>query len=335
MNRLQTSHINGTFVNLAPYAAPGSLADLVSRVDECFEWLEDTLQQPLRGRVNNYKKLLGQYERIRGVWSDKMHDLLQSVSELTTLVEIAHLLREQSSEEFKRTLKLAVDGKIFLSNTADRSSDRSRNFLFELATACQFARAGFPVNLSKRTDVVVETPKLHIECKRASSEGAIRALVKDALAQIRKTCEPGEGGVVYLDITEMAEIKHIPLVFNHTGFLERFSRPPSKEALLAQVADYIDEHVAAFAGEKARLVSSMLPDHICLVQNYSFAGFQLSLMDERAVIGRRAYVYAAAGATSGAQAGMLSAIEEAGTGVFGLGQRIVPTARAARPCNPE
>ena len=319
MSTNRKAFISGSFISLAPYSSPGCLPDLIARVDDCCKWLEDELKHPLQGRINDYKKLLSRYERIRGSYSDEMHNVLQSVAELATLVDTEYFLREQSSKEFRTTLKLSIDGKVYLSDTQDPSSDRSRNFLFELAVACQFARAGYGVDLTKPTDVIVNEPKLHIECKRVGSERKIRNLAKDALVQIQETCLPGESGVIYLDITEMAGIKHVPMVFDTSRFPHYLTPPHTEEELLDEIADYVDQHVVEFANEKAKSLLALLPKNVYLVLNFNYVGFQVSLVHERAMVGRRVYLYSPDGATGAVHDDVMAALRQASEGASGVG----------------
>lgn len=176
MSDRRTAYISGSFVSLAPYRSSGCLPDLIDRVDDCCQWIEDELKQPLRGRINDYKKLLSRHERIRGRYSDEMHSVLQSVSELATLVDIAYFLREQSSEEFRAARKVE-----------QLQASDLRIAVLEAQLAESQARVAEPKQASARVDELCTELRQHkavLEAQLDSAKGA--TTLEERLAKLDK-----------------------------------------------------------------------------------------------------------------------------------------------------
>lgn len=79
---------------------------------------------------------------------------------------------------------------------AANSSNLARNTGFELYFAAQLMRAGFAVTVGRGTDVQVDAPLVHFECKRPQSIGKIETNLRKARNQLHNRHRGGNAPTV-------------------------------------------------------------------------------------------------------------------------------------------
>lgn len=136
-------------------------------------------------------------------------------------------LRSAAVQGIKAKLAIIVSGTDFAA--LDRNTE-ARNTQFELRIASYFARAGYEIDLSSRTDIIATTrgTTYHVECKRIASPRQLNRRVKDALEQIksrlpRSSSTHGHFGLVAADVTKVA--------FSHNGLTRGVTPDHARDVL--------------------------------------------------------------------------------------------------------
>ena len=127
------------------------------------------------------------------------HQVIQTVSFLKKYLESYGTLSDQNLSKLQSgTYAYFQSG----------NSDPSRDLFFELQIASRFLDAGFKVDLSSRTDLLIdfEDHKFFVECKRVSSEAQYKKRVKEGVKQLEKRFTKGrtkEAGLVFASVTQI------------------------------------------------------------------------------------------------------------------------------------
>ena len=162
--------------------------------------------------------------------------VLREVHELTWIIEG---IKKHQPKGLKQKLKTIVGGSDFAA--LDRKS-LSRDTQFELRIASYFCQSGFDVDLSTKTDLIIQNRKsvYFVECKRVATNRALAKRLKEAIKQLklrmpkrlnRKLCY----GIIAIDVTKIA--------YPHNGLTWAVTNEHSRDLIqdkLKEIANEID-----------------------------------------------------------------------------------------------
>lgn len=272
---------------MSPALNSEGLSGFIDRAKAAGNWLEDELGLGVKGRIPAYYKALDQYKMVRGTFGDKLYEAIQSLSEMSDVIDVAERLRDQASPQFLATVKSAIYGPVFRGQREDAEREVFRNYLFELTVAATYERHGYAVDLSTKTDILLKDPAIAIECKRVTSRNKVRSRIEEAAKQIAQNEGSDRAclGPVYIDITSLFEEAPTVYVFNETKFPDNLSRPSSDRDVVSGIGIQILRNtrplIELIAEECSDLPSDAIP---CIVVNYDCIGFHVSLIHERAAV---------------------------------------------------
>jgi hypothetical protein len=159
------------------------------RVDNCrlSNYLSDIHALEASWRVDAGRALIQQKSFRR---------ILNSLMEADAIGQIVRTLRQQNPvpESINDKLFASVCGPILPEeeNTAT-SSNRARNFFFELRLLAQFLNAGLPARLGESPDIetAIDSRSVYLECKRAFPVKALKNLTSKAIDQLLNALSQG------------------------------------------------------------------------------------------------------------------------------------------------
>lgn len=280
------------FVNVAPYSSPECLPLFLARAQESCEWLESRGLK-VKGRIPYYRQVIKNYDAVRGTYGPKMFEFLHAVSEMHHVVKCSEQLKEQqASSQFKNTLTSAMYGINFSHENDTPSKDQDRNYMFELGIASSYAAQAHRIDVSKRTDIIVNDLALAIECKRIQSPELLVRRFKKAIEQLQKH-EAGEAanGVVYIDVTEILDVKHTAYIHDQTRVPPYRKPPPDEDEVVKNLYARIEADIAETIEDKMNLLKPHLTDEVsCVVLNFNFCGFEINMIREFAIVGRCSFI---------------------------------------------
>ena len=177
-------------------------------------WLKSIGIQPEPTRIGDYQRAIDllvtahkemNLELMRAQFP-RMNNMLFEVHEL---IEIHQSLAGRFDDEIARHAKVFASGPVaYIDEDVENSSNRARNFGFELSVMSVLARAGVAIDFSIDADVAAQFERrtIIIECKRPQSEGAVPKRLGEGIKQLeRKYQNPDRircKGIVALDITK-------------------------------------------------------------------------------------------------------------------------------------
>ena len=185
----------GVNTTLAGGFARTSFDLLHNQVESAISWM-DTLGVRLDNtRLMTYrrdiKELAENYRDVEAV-NKMMHrfeQILNSAFEAMDLIAIHTGLHAHPQQDAIRDrLEMMACGPEFGSmEKPASSSNRARNYAFELITAGRFTKAGYTVDLSDTADIILleGQDRTYIECKRPQVQHKVHSNVKDAIKQLR------------------------------------------------------------------------------------------------------------------------------------------------------
>ena len=280
------------FVNVAPYSRPDCLPLFLARAQESCEWLESRGLK-VKGRIPYYREVIKNYDAVRGSYGPKMFEFLHAVSEMHHVVKCSEQLKEQqASTQFNKTLHAAMYGINFSHENDTPGKDQDRNYMFELGIASSYAAQAHRIDVSKRTDIIVTDLALAIECKRIQSPELLVRRLKEAIKQLKKQ-EAGEAanGVVYIDVTEILDVKHTAYIHDQTGVRPYLKPPPDEDEVAENLYRQIEADIAETIEDKMTLLKPHLTDEVsCVVLNFNFCGFEINMIREFAIVGRCSFI---------------------------------------------
>jgi len=284
---MKETYIKYNIVNVAPYNSNEHLLGFQKRTEDCCEWLKNEIELDIKGRIPEYIKHIKKYEKIRGHFGTEMYYFLHSINEMNQIILFCESLQDQKSKQFKGTVKDSIYGLKFRFDSVKKGDDKSRNYLFELTTASDYAKNNYTVDLSTRTDIIVESPFFSIECKRISSESQIQKRVEEAIDQIKlKEENKPHQGVIYIDITGLFENSHTIFISNETGFPFSIAPPSDNIEVIESIRHDINNHINDFLeNQKEKLKKLLCKEVPCIVLNYDYVGFHISIINEDAIVG--------------------------------------------------
>ena len=184
------------------------------------------------------------------------------IREVHELVWILKGLKQCRPKGLRAKLKCIVSGRDFAA--LDKKS-MSRDVQFELRIASYFCQAGYGIDLSTDTDIIIEnsTSVYYVECKRVSSRRKLVRNMNNARKQLRLRMPKKRNGkpcygIVALDVTKAAFV-HNGLTF---GVTPEHSRDYIRQALI-ELSDLIDGY--SFFRRSKRVLEVSLNIHISTV----------------------------------------------------------------------
>ena len=151
-----------------------------------------------------------------------------ALTEAEELASLLPLLRVSDTNILRQKVETALIGPD-IPMEENQNSNRGRNDLFELVMAGKLLVAGYTPILGKHPDLACEVDgrKLLIECKRPSSDGAIRKRLKEAGGQLGRQLKDwragtGTRGVVALSLTKVINPGDQFLRYKREGEASRF-----------------------------------------------------------------------------------------------------------------
>lgn len=93
-------------------------------------------------------------------------------------------------------------------------------------------------------------------------------------------------GVVYVDITDIFDQSHSIYVVNETGFPLNKMPPSTDQDVIRRMCHDIGETLQGFIkAQEAKFIEFTNENMVCIVFNYNYVGFHVSILNERAVVG--------------------------------------------------
>lgn len=167
----------------------GDEVNLLEELKEFKAWVEERGLHVASTRLGRYIKAYQQLSTFTG-WPEDLSDesrekFLFVMREAQELCWIYKGLKCAEPPGTLEILKKVLGGAELSRN--DNPKAGARNFQFELRIASYFLQAGYEVDLSQQSDLVVQLPEytLYVECKRLSSPKKVKQRAQEALTQLR------------------------------------------------------------------------------------------------------------------------------------------------------
>ena len=115
---------------------------------------------------------------------------------------------------------------------------------------------------------------------------------KKAIEQLQKQ-EAGEAanGVVYIDVTEILDVKHTAYIHDQAGVRPYLKPPPDEDEVAENLYRQIEADIAETIEDKMTLLKPNLTDEVsCVVLNFNFCGFEINMIREFAIVGRCSFI---------------------------------------------
>lgn len=210
------------------YSSTDSFADVAKELDAAVSWLED-LGVPIPGGARH-----GEYRRIvlglADAYSNErisefldanggLETVLNASLEAAELRRIHRSLSEPDDPDLLSMLKHFVKGPTdHRAESPDSSSNRARNFAFELSLGAHLRGAGVDVDFGSKADLRVQLADhlLYVECKRPQKHSQVNSRIKEALKQLSLRFEAHDGplhplGVVAVSVTKLVNPESLVL----------------------------------------------------------------------------------------------------------------------------
>ena len=195
--------------------ATNTFREVSEKLQSALSWLQTLGIVPNPTRHGEYQRLMtrlvvSQEAKDAGALRAEFPRFNNMLFEVHELIEIHSSLAGKFDDEIGRQVKLFASGPTtYLLEDASNSSNRARDFGFELATMAVLSRAGLPLDLSIPTDVAARFKHriLMFECKRPQSIESVPRLIKKAVDQLAKKYKSvnrrTHKGIIAIDITKV------------------------------------------------------------------------------------------------------------------------------------
>ena len=193
--------------------------EVSEKLQAALSWLQTLGIVPNPTRHGEYQRLMkrlviSQEAKEEGALRSEFPQFNNMLFEVHELIEIHSSLAGKFDDEIARQVKVFAAGPTtYLLEDVSNSSNRARDFGFELATMAALSRAGLPLDFSIPTDVAARFKHriLMFECKRPQSMESVPRLVKKAVDQLAKKYKSVNRrtyrGIVAIDITKVVNPK--------------------------------------------------------------------------------------------------------------------------------
>ena len=189
--------------------------ELSEKLQAALGWLQTLGIVPNPTRHGEYQRLMkrlvtSQEAKDEGALRAEFPQFNNMLFEVHDLIEIHSRLAGKFDDGIGRQVKLFAAGPTtYLLEDVSNSSNRARDFGFELATMAALSRAGLSLDFSIPTDVAARFKHriLMFECKRPQSIESVPRLIKRAVDQLAKKYKSvnrrTHKGIVAIDITKV------------------------------------------------------------------------------------------------------------------------------------
>lgn len=188
--------------------------EVSEKLQAALSWLKALGIAPSPTRHGEYQRLMtrlvtSQEAKDEGALRADFPHFNNMLFEVHELIEIHSSLAGKYDEEISRQVQIYAAGPTtYLLEDTSNSSNRARDFGFELATMAALSRADIPLDFSIPTDVAArfKHKTLMFECKRPQAVESVPRLVKKAVDQLAKKYKSvnrrSHKGIIAIDITK-------------------------------------------------------------------------------------------------------------------------------------
>jgi hypothetical protein len=224
-------------------------SSLVDELDAMAGWLGERGIDASRGRFGAYRNFLRELPLDESWSAGPTLDRFVFVRrEVTELLWIYNGLRLFEPPGALGLLQDALGGSATAAE--DAQNRHARNVQFELRIAVYFVKAGFQVDMSTPSDVVVSVDQVDVlvECKRLRSHNQVARRMKKAARQLRlgygRSGLRRRYGLVALDVSQV--------IHPRQGLASANSRNDGRDGIRAQLLQFIEEFEikAPFAADR-------------------------------------------------------------------------------------
>ena len=202
---------------------PHTLAEIAGNYQAAIAWVESIGFPVNRGRHDAYRKTI---ETLRTRfstqgWGDFTNDAYRdevctALLESRELVSIYRGFSGSADANVLPQLRHYMKGPVFpIHEQAENSSNRARNFGFELYLTALFAYAGFEPTYGTNADLSFLTDRLRVfvEAKRPMTEHAVHTSLRIAMRQLASRFSEGDesdqAGIVALDLSKVINPRNL------------------------------------------------------------------------------------------------------------------------------
>lgn len=182
-----------------------NLKDDVLRFKQACDWFEERGFDYSRTRYRVYEKKLD-FSNVEYTLKDIL-GLKNAYLEMTDFIKIYENLKNIEFDNWSNQANFIFKGGEFINST-----DKARDYLFELYIASKFHQAKYSVELNKVTDIVATKglKKYLIECKKVKSKNLIYKNIKKAAKQIHERSQNQmDRGFIFIDLSTLLEGGHL------------------------------------------------------------------------------------------------------------------------------
>lgn len=192
-----------------------SFRELSEKLEASLLWLKELGISPNPTRLGDYNRLLrrlviSQEAKDEAILRADFPQFNNMLFEVHELIDIHSTLAGKYDAEISRQIKTFAGGPTsYLLEDVTTSSNRARDFGFELAIMAALSRADLPLDFSIPTDVAARFKHrvLMFECKRPQSADSVSRLVKKAADQLKdkykSSDRPNRKGIIAIDVTKV------------------------------------------------------------------------------------------------------------------------------------
>ncbi|MEF3696877.1 hypothetical protein [Desulfolutivibrio sp.] len=198
-------------------------------------------------RFSRYKQYANNFFKrgtpIDSVSQEEFILMTRAIYEAYYINVIMESFKHETDAYFVQRLGTATKGRDFLDAN---EHCKSRDYLFELVVASNFAKQGYKIDFKQKTDVVAtrEDDVVYIECKRLSSADSLKKNFNKAGKQLQKLSNKIENkpyGLIVIDICS---------AIDGNAFHQEF---PCKE----QGSQFVEKTLDAFCKQNESTINSL------------------------------------------------------------------------------
>lgn len=97
--------------------------------------------------------------------------------------------------------------------------------------------------------------------------------------------------MVYIDVTELLDVKHTAYIHDLAGVPPYLKPPPDEDEVVEQLYARIEADIDDTIEDKMTLLKPHLTDEVsAVVLNFNFCGFETNMFREYAIVGRCSFI---------------------------------------------
>lgn len=204
---------------------------IVNDFREAAQWLTSLGIDYSNTRFGRYEKYLSELEASRLVFRFIDHNAYDAGVEASELILIHQgLSKMELIDVFIEKLHNFVTGPLHATQEqiGRGSSQRPRDYGFELAIGAHFALGGFAVRFTKEADIEISDGKtiFYLECKRPKKHGTIRNNLREAYSQLKRRYENHSydlppRGLVAISLNKLVNPEYLTMLYPNEVVLNR------------------------------------------------------------------------------------------------------------------